>query len=269
MKYTTNSRDGHTGAVTADLAIEPLRAPKMAEMVAAQIRKSIIDGKLKEGDRLPRELEMIAQFGVSRGVIREALRLLESEQFVQVKRGAHGGAVITGRQHQAMEKATLVSLQMQRTTLGDFYAANTLIEPPAARYATLHNAGNAIAALSAHVARQEHLFESGDELAIADAINEFHFVLLENCGNQSLRIMTTAARAVLEVQIAQLHWAFKPKLPPGVYDEFTHTALRSAQRLIELMKRGDAAGAERHWRKHMEKAGEVFFSVVDPGLLVG
>ncbi|MET0377474.1 MAG: GntR family transcriptional regulator [Spongiibacteraceae bacterium] len=269
MAKITKSKDAADNVGKGEMTITPVRLPKMAEMVATQIRKSIIDGTLNEGDRLPQELELIAQFGVSRGVIREALRLLESEHFVQVKRGAHGGAVITGRRDHAMGQATLVSLQMQRATIGDFYTANTLIEPPAARYAAQHNSQRAGAALRAHLEQSRVLLEAGDELAIADAINEFHFVLLASCGNQTLQIMTISIRKILQVQISKLHWAFKPKLAPGVYDEFVATAFRSSQRLTELIEKGSADAAERHWRKHMEKAGEVFFSVVDPELLVG
>jgi len=266
------SKSTKTAASVSDeraLSAKPVRPPKMAEMVASQIRNSVIEGKLREGDRLPPEPEMIAQFGVSRGVIREALRLLESEQFIQVKRGARGGAIITGSQGVAVGKATLVSLQMQRTTIGDFYTCNMLIEPPAARYAAEHTSSTSATALRKHLALMDALLEKGDEVAIADAINEFHFVLLGNCGNKTLQIMATSVRKLLEVQISQLHWAFKPKLAPGMYDEFVRAAYRASHHLTELIEKGNGATAERYWRKHMENAGEVFFSVVDRNLLVG
>jgi DNA-binding FadR family transcriptional regulator len=237
-------------------------------MIASQIRKSIIDGKLRDGDRLPPEPEMIAQFGVSRGVIREALRLLESEHVVQVKRGARGGAIITGRQDFAVGKAALISMQMQHTTISDFYTCNTLIEPPAAHYAAASNSAAAGAALRRHLAHMAACRLRGDEIEIADAVNEFHFTLLENCGNKTLQIMTTAVRKVLSMQIAQLHWAFKPRLAAGVYDEFVATAYRASAHLTDLIEKGEGAKAERYWRKHMVRAGEVFFSVVDRDLLV-
>ena len=69
-----------------------VRVPKMAELVAQQLRRQIIRGELPEGAALPSEAALMTQFGVSRPTLREAFRVLESEGLINVRRGAHGGA---------------------------------------------------------------------------------------------------------------------------------------------------------------------------------
>jgi GntR family transcriptional regulator, transcriptional repressor for pyruvate dehydrogenase complex len=53
--------------------------PKTAELVAGTLRRMIVDGRLEDGDFLPHESELMAQFHVSRPTVREAVRVLESD----------------------------------------------------------------------------------------------------------------------------------------------------------------------------------------------
>lgn len=69
-----------------------VRVPKMAELVAAQLRRKIVRGELAEGEALPAESALMAEFAVSRPTLREAFRVLESESLINVRRGARGGA---------------------------------------------------------------------------------------------------------------------------------------------------------------------------------
>ena len=71
----------------ASLSGAPVRSPKTAELVAGTLRRMVVDGQLKEGDFLPNEAELMTHFGVSRPTLREAVRVLESERLVEVRRG--------------------------------------------------------------------------------------------------------------------------------------------------------------------------------------
>ena len=69
-----------------------IRSPKTAELVARTLRRMVVDGQLKDGDFLPNEAELMSHFGVSRPTLREAVRVLESERLVEVRRGSRTGA---------------------------------------------------------------------------------------------------------------------------------------------------------------------------------
>ena len=68
--------------------------PKTAEAVARRVVATIVNEGLQEGDKLPREAEMVAQYGVGRETLREALRLLETQGLITLRRGPGGGPVV-------------------------------------------------------------------------------------------------------------------------------------------------------------------------------
>jgi len=59
--------------------------------IAADLRQRIASGELKDGDPLPVESELVGQLGASKSVVREALRILEGEGLLEVRRGLGGG----------------------------------------------------------------------------------------------------------------------------------------------------------------------------------
>ncbi|MFC3242810.1 FadR/GntR family transcriptional regulator [Gordonia humi] len=76
---------------TADKTSDAKRQPKASEVTAASIVSDIVRLGLKVGDRLPAEVDMLAQYPVSRETLREALRILEVQGMIALKRGPGGG----------------------------------------------------------------------------------------------------------------------------------------------------------------------------------
>ncbi|MBV8854374.1 MAG: winged helix-turn-helix transcriptional regulator [Sinobacteraceae bacterium] len=70
------------------LPFEQIRMEPAYRKVAAAIEQRILDRSLREGERLPPELELARQFGVNRSTVREALRELESNGLVMRKSGS-------------------------------------------------------------------------------------------------------------------------------------------------------------------------------------
>jgi DNA-binding FadR family transcriptional regulator len=66
-----------------------------SDRVAEQIQNAVSAGTLAVGDRLPNERELGRLFGVSRATIREAVRQLETEGMVEVRRGVTGGTFVS------------------------------------------------------------------------------------------------------------------------------------------------------------------------------
>jgi DNA-binding FadR family transcriptional regulator len=67
---------------------------RIFEDLVAQIEGAILDGRLKTGDRLPAQRDLVDTFQTSRGPLREALRVLEQKGLLEIKRGVRGGAVV-------------------------------------------------------------------------------------------------------------------------------------------------------------------------------
>src|SRR3954462_6580915 len=82
----------HMASVPPEPVPARLRVPKMAELVAGELRRQIVSRDLAGGDALASEADLMTRFGISRPTLREAFRVLESEGLIGVRRGAHGGA---------------------------------------------------------------------------------------------------------------------------------------------------------------------------------
>ena len=78
----------------APFKITGLARPRVHEAVADQIRQAIFSGLLTPGHKLPPEREMAERFQTSRVALREALRALEKEGMITIKRGSGGGAFV-------------------------------------------------------------------------------------------------------------------------------------------------------------------------------
>ena len=74
------------------MSLQPLPDLSTAELVAQRIREAILDGTLRPGDRLV-EADIAAELGVSRGPVREGIRLLAAEGIVVLRRNR--GALVT------------------------------------------------------------------------------------------------------------------------------------------------------------------------------
>lgn len=68
-----------------EMDITPLRYDRLSDKIVKQMIQMIRDGSLKAGDKLPNETVLSEQFGVSRGILREALTRLQSQGYIRRK----------------------------------------------------------------------------------------------------------------------------------------------------------------------------------------
>ena len=110
------------------VVFEPLRTKRAFEEVSAEIKRLIFTEKLKPGDKLPSEIELANQFGVSRHTIREALRGLEIAGFVSIQKGGSGGPVIVDTILNTINESFLDAFQMKKMTIDGLTKARLEIE---------------------------------------------------------------------------------------------------------------------------------------------
>jgi len=114
-----------------------LSAPRIAEIVADELRRQIIDGELADGDLLPRQEVLVEQFNVSLVSLREALRILETEGLVSVRRGNRGGAVVHAPAKTSAAYMLGLLLQSESVAVADESAARGTYPSLAKRRAVL------------------------------------------------------------------------------------------------------------------------------------
>jgi DNA-binding FadR family transcriptional regulator len=236
-------------------AASAIRIPKTAEIIAGRIRKAIIRGQLKAGDRLAAEAELVDEFQVSRPTVREAIRILESEGFLRISRGAQGGARVLAPGPELLAKAAGLTLQFRGATIADVYAARSIIEPPAARLAAELNSRRAAAALRKQLQREREVADM--DMPRAHAVADFHATLLDECGNVALGMV---GRALHDVVLRQYELAYRRPATETIEARKKRVQIgyRSQEKLIDLIEARDGAAAEAHWIRHMKAAGDVW-----------
>jgi DNA-binding FadR family transcriptional regulator len=224
------------------------RRPKAAERVAAELRRQIVTGRLKPGDKLHPENVLREEFGISRPTLREGLRLLESESLITISRGQQGGARVNAISLAAAARQAGVYLQAEGTTLQDVWLARTILEPPAAALLARSRDQAALAELEVNLALARAAARD-DPLRYAELSVAFSMLLTRLCGNRTLHLFASLIQDILKRQhrdVTALTLA-----DPGVA-KLRDSSIRDREKLLALMRAGRPADAERFWRAHLE-----------------
>ena len=222
-----------------------IRSPKTAELVAGTLRRMVVDGQLKEGDFLPNEAELMTHFGVSRPTLREAVRVLESERLVEVRRGSRTGARVRVPGPEIVARPAGLLLELSGATIADVLVARSGIEPIAVRLLAETATPEALEQLERMLA--EDIPTGWQSSRLAETTGEFHRRMVELSGNATLTII-----AGMLHEITVRHTAFAIKEHHEVSRADYDMLMRSYRRLLTLLRDGDGAGAEAHWRKHLD-----------------
>jgi GntR family transcriptional regulator, transcriptional repressor for pyruvate dehydrogenase complex len=180
----------------AGFEARPIRTASAAQQIADQIRGSILSGELAPGDRLPPEVELAEEYNVSRGTIRETMKLLAGAHLVQPTRGATGGTFVRHPDPDVlaatMGETVALWFHTGSTTLAEVDAARAWIEEGCVRMASRVRTEEDIAAIRAAVEAMEPPPEAVDDVLAIDL--DFH-----------VAVSRAAHNAVLELSMKGVH----------------------------------------------------------------
>ena len=224
-----------------------VRVPKAADLVAEHLRRQIIRGDLAADEPLPAEAELMQMYLVSRPTLREALRILEHEALIVVKRGARGGARVTPPDAVTATRSAGYLLQYRGTTLSDVFAARRIIEPAAVRLLVERGDADAIAMLEEAHDLECSLRDDWDRYNAASAA--FHARVVEAGGNQTLVLINE-----FMLSIVQHHHRAMFRRSEDQFEGLVENAIAEHRRLLDLVHAADGAAAEELWRTHLDVA---------------
>jgi DNA-binding FadR family transcriptional regulator len=103
--------------------------------VADDLKARVADGTLVAGSVLPPELELARHYGVSRGTVREALRILSTQGLIVTRRGTRGGSFVTEGAPESDERPHRLTLSVVEPNVGvpEIIATRALFDVPSAR----------------------------------------------------------------------------------------------------------------------------------------
>ncbi|MCC7168150.1 MAG: FadR family transcriptional regulator [Rhodospirillales bacterium] len=187
----------------APTAFLPLDRPRKAyEAVADQIRGRILSGRLGLGDRLPAERDLAAQFGVSRVVLREAIRTLELAGFLTVRKGARGGVFVAQDYDRPIIESIGHRAAAGEVSLAHLFEVRRLVEPYAIARLTREGAKAELASLKALLDQADASKAAGENIRPYNI--RFHRQLARLCGNPLLAVVGETAVTLITDRLAKV-----------------------------------------------------------------
>jgi GntR family transcriptional repressor for pyruvate dehydrogenase complex len=220
----------------AELFDRVIREPRLSDKVAEMMRRTIISKGLPSGTALPSERELGEQFGVSRTVIREAVRSLAAKGIVEVRSGS-------GLRVAAVDETTALQslswfIRGGRLEYPKVHEVRSMIEVEMAALAAERRTEEQLQALRDAHARFQSVVDDIEEAALADL--EFHAIIARATQNDLFSVLLgSISDALIEIR--------RENLAGGTGAD----TVAEHGRILERIAESDPEGARAAMREHL------------------
>lgn len=220
-----------TQSPVSEQRFEAQRPLKLAERVAKTLLDQITEAGLQPGESLPNERDMIESFGVARGTVREALRLLETQGVIGIKPGPGGGPYVMAPTADIFAGSTTMLMQFLGITFREVIDTRVAFEPPVAAAAAAARTEEQLDVLTWHVDQMHALIADPD--GFRSHYHDFHVLLSESTGNRVMLMTNVVFRTIW----TNIHQQFNARPADR------RTTERELRRLVEAVANQDAPEA--------------------------
>jgi GntR family transcriptional regulator, transcriptional repressor for pyruvate dehydrogenase complex len=217
----------------------PVEVQLASDVLAAQLRSRILEGELPAGTQLPVERELAEQTGLSRTVVREALKMLAREGLVRTRAGRNGGTIVIRPTVSSIVRSLDQYAQVGDVELVSLLEARELLEP-------------VCAGLAAERRTEEQL----------DELEEIHERLRRAVGErgafdpENIRWHIAVARAGGNDLLASFVEGLAGVRGAGTEDRYLTTAMMAEiemahRAVLRAIQDGDPDAARRRMHRHL------------------
>ncbi len=228
------------------------RVRKAYEQVYDQLRELIMSGELARGERLPNEAVLARDFGVSRGTVREALRVLAAQNLIRTAKGAGGGSFVTLPTVDHISEFLQANIgllsESQDVSLEEFLEARELLEVFAARRAAARRAPRDIERMRDTIVDDPNGLSNEERFFYN---KEFHSAVLDASSNTLLCIAAQPIFSVLQTNLSRSELG--AGFPAHVNDDH--------REILEAIEAGDADLAAERMRSHMAYLRQIYVGI--------
>lgn len=243
---SSKSTQVRASAATAHSDGSPTK--KLAELTCEKIEKRIIEMDWPVGKVVGSEADLLAEYGVSRAALREAIRLLEHHNVANMRRGPGGGLVVAEPDPDAMAHAAAVYLRYRKVNPPDLFETRTALELAAVRSAAEHIDEDGIVKLRAAL-EHEAEFLGGESDA---TIHDFHVVVAELTGNPALHLFINVLVQLSAARFLGITAMFDKQAVRSVSSSKEVEEVHGAHAAIaDAIIAGDASLAQHRMLRHL------------------
>ncbi len=220
--------------------LAPIVVPKTSEVLAKELRRQILGGAFPPGSTLPAESELVAQTGLSRGSVREALRILESESLVVTRPGRYGGSVVQRPGDESLRRSISIFVQGRGISLISLLQTREAVEPSLAALAAKNRTEEELEELIRATERVEAAFADTPKFLLENV--DWHMAIAAASHNELLRgFMHSLAKMVHKVSA----------IDNFASDDVRKKVLYAHRTILEAITAKDEKAAERRMARHL------------------
>ncbi|MBB3460838.1 FadR/GntR family transcriptional regulator [Rhizobium sp. BK377] len=158
--------------------MQPLNKTNLADTATEAIRNEILAKRWAVGEKLPNESSLSAMLSVSRGTVREAVRVLVSQGLLETRQGSGTYVLSTTDNSRALSMA-------RRASLRDQFEARCALDVEGARLVAIRKTPGIIAGLRALLAERGN-YEGGDPAGFIERDLAFHKAVIAASNNRAM-----------------------------------------------------------------------------------
>lgn len=216
---------------------KPIKKTRVYEEIVAKIKDMIEKGRLKSGDQLPVERELAEIFNVSRSSVREALRSLETQGFLESRQG--DGTYIASQPVESLVRPLASVIFSEKDGQMELFEMRRLIEPQIAYLAAERASQDEIESMEEALKLQEDEVARGE--TGTDVDKKFHYIMANATRNKVfLRIMDGIMEILAESRDKYLQVEGRPE-----------KSIARHRLILNAIKARDRERAERLMREHL------------------
>jgi GntR family transcriptional repressor for pyruvate dehydrogenase complex len=215
------------------------RGSTLANRVTRQMEHLIVEGHLKPGDRLPAERELAQQFGVSRTVVREAVRALVAKGLLEVRPGS--GTVVSSPTKDAVAQSMSLLLRTAQLEIDydKVHEIRRILEVEIAALAAQRRTRQDLERMEEILRKASEIEE--DRNCFAECDVAFHAALARATHNELFSVLLDS---VVDIMLKVREMGFSVPGTPA-------RAFRYHQAILEQIKAGDPERARQAMREHL------------------
>lgn len=212
-----------------------INVPKSCDVLAERLQEQILSGAYAPDSALPTERELVTGTGLSRGSVREALRILEAQGLVRTRAGRYGGSMVSRPTDALLGSHINLFAKGRGVPLGALVEARQALEPMVAYLAARNRDEDDLAALTAISARLDAAAQYDVPRFLEENAN-WHSALAVASHNDLLRAFTASISGLM-LEASQIE--------NFASDDVRQLVTQAHRRILQAIEARDADGARR------------------------
>jgi GntR family transcriptional regulator, transcriptional repressor for pyruvate dehydrogenase complex len=179
-----------------------VRTDRSSQIIVEQIKDAIFQKKIRPGDKLPSERQLMEQFQACRVTVREALKLLEYAGILEIKRGTQGGAYVRDPNIKFINNFLRDMFSMGNINVADLTEARIAVEPFTLRLAAERMSEESLEQLRQNIDETRECLKRKNPNDARLLNLEFHRIIAQASGNLVIFFMIDSIMDIMENNIS-------------------------------------------------------------------